>query len=170
MLEVDWIYACVISRCIISNFVLSDLAIFLYLDAVYWGSWLSTSLFIYLSIKKHMSDRNIMWTYSCCFLSCLQSHWTSAKGAKGADIGDSWVRNACTRDTCTKNAFIISVGTEAPCIGDIYMESACIWGIYLCDAYIRSVSTLRACITSTCNNAIEHLEIHLQLSWILEVG
>lgn len=71
----------------IGNFISSNLAISFYLNAFYQSSWSFASLFVYLSIRKQMSDKEIIWTYFYCFLGCLRSRLTNAKGVKGADVG-----------------------------------------------------------------------------------
>lgn len=72
MFKVDQIYTCVMSRCIVGNFVLSNPAIFFCLDILYWGGWSSTSLFVHLSIRKQLSDRDAILICSECFSSCLR--------------------------------------------------------------------------------------------------
>lgn len=72
MFKVNKIYACVISHCIVGNFVLRDPAISFSLDILYWSSRSSTSLCVHLSIRKQLFDRDAMLIGSECFSSCLR--------------------------------------------------------------------------------------------------
>lgn len=55
-------YTCILSRCIVGDFISSDLTISFCLDVVYWGGWSFTSLLVNLSITKQMSDRDVILT------------------------------------------------------------------------------------------------------------
>lgn len=143
-------YACVMSQCILGKFVSSDPAIFLYFDAVYWGSWSTAFLFIHLSIKKEVSNGDVMWTCFCCFLGCLQSHLTDNGGAKGANIGGSYVEGTFAR----------GVGIRTSCIGVVLVKSACsvrgscARGICAKVAYTESACTKGAFTGNVCIRGI----------------
>ena len=90
-------YACVMSRCIVGDFVSSDPAISFCLDAVYWGGWSSVSLFVHSSIRKQVSDGDAMWTCSRCFPGCPRP---GSFAAEGADVESACTGGVCAGSTC----------------------------------------------------------------------
>ena len=85
----------------------SSLVICSCLDAGYWDSRESASLFKHLSTGKHMYDRDAIWTCSRCFLCCLRLGLFAAEGdgAESTCTGGTCTNNTCARSTYAGNAF-----------------------------------------------------------------
>lgn len=148
-------YAYVIFFYIIGNFILGNLIIFFCLDAIYQGGQVFVFLLINISnisIKKQISNRNIILTSFKYFLDLLQLLSIDAKSAKGANVEDNCIENISvnTKDACNKKIYIKVTYIESTCIKnisikDIYIKSACIR-----DTYLRNTDIRVVCIKNTC--------------------
>lgn len=115
---------------------LSNQATFFCLDVLYWDGWASLSLFVYLFIKKQMSNRNAIWSCFGCILGCPQldlfgadSINTKSISTGKASAGSAYILSAYTRLTyaesvCFANNTSIKnddVKSTDVCITDIVM-------------------------------------------------
>lgn len=59
-----------------------------------------------------MSNTDVIWTCSKCFLYCLWPNSTSARSSKSIDIGYDCIKNSIAKNVCSRGA----CGTDT-CIG-----------------------------------------------------
>ena len=101
------------------------------------------------------ADCDTLLTCFTYFSGCLPSLSTDVKGAKSAHVGSLWLGNTCARDS-----YIKSTDTA---------EVACIAGTCAGNSPFSGVASDKdACVESVCT--VEHLVIHSQSFWILEIG
>lgn len=115
---------------------------------MYLNSWAFASLLANLenlSTVKKIFDGDAILTYFVYFLGYLPSLSNNVMGAKGVNVGGSWLSSACVRISSIKSA-----GIKGACIADICTGKTCIRDACTSNTYVKGTCTGVISDKSTC--------------------
>lgn len=155
-------------RCIIGNYVSISFLSFLLsacstrqlfsnspgisfnLNAAYWGSWASASLFVHSSIRKQMSNRDVMWTCFRCFPCCLR-------------LGSLAAKDADAKSACTKSAEgIYSKSTYAEGAGAVEHSKIHSQSFWISEVKLFDIGWWVLLLRYNCTNILLKLETEIK--------